>query len=451
MSRFKNRQLYANVFPEFQQGLIGTEYQYQKPPSQFGEPPKSYPKFKEKKPIIPESQTVSTETITSNIVSNQYDPKLHQDIPKSQLEIPLQVVLKATYPENLQKSREELNRYGYFIDPLTDEEHLVLHNPVKKSVIMGIRGTNVLNTQDILTDVESAFVDIKKFNRYKKAEEKYRQVKSKFNEIPIIHASHSLGGLISSVLAQPEDFVYSYNRPYFSYPIRKNEVAISVESDPLLLTRLKNDGTKPVLIPRTYYEKAKDFIATQKIKINPDYEEYPIETPKKYKSDLPDVAYDNILKGAFPIAHFAHSIYNKYVSRPEVYRQQLIANLQQQAMSTQGRLERVTERVSRGLPRSQSASPRTLANLQNAIRRPFTAIEQNVLNPTILDTTKRAIQQMIRNPSTAFYDIFSHPLLSYAVANYIGGFATRRASNSHAIENLPLNIRINTKYIQQPE
>jgi len=449
MSRFKNKQLYTDVFPEFQAGLIGTEYQYKKPPSQFGEPPKTYPKFKNKVPIIPESQTVSTETITSNVVSNQYNPKLHQPIPKSQLEIPLQTVLKATYPEQIAKVRGDLNRYGYFIDALTDEEHLVLHNPTKKSVIFGVRGTNVMNTNDILTDVESAFVDIKKFDRYKKAEEKYRQVKSKFNEIPIIHASHSLGGLISSVLAQPEDIVYSYNRPYFSYPIKKNEIAISVETDPLLLTRWKNDGTKPVLIPRTYYEKAKDYLAIQKTKVNPDYEEYPIEIPKKYKSDLPDVAYENILKGAFPLAHFAHSIYNKYVSRPEIYRQSLITNLQQQATAAQGRVERVTERISRGLPRSQSASPRSLANLQQAIQRPFTAIEQNVLNPTILDTTKRAIRQMIRNPSDAFYDIFSHPLLSYAIANYAGGYLSRRASNSHAIENLPLTLRVNTKYIQQ--
>jgi hypothetical protein len=228
-----------------------------------------------------------------------------------------------------------------------------------------------------------------------------------------------------------------------------NEIAISVETDPLLLTRWKNEGTKPVLIPRTYYEKAKDYLAIQKTKVNPDYEEYPIEIPKKYKSDLPDVAYENILKGAFPLAHFAHSIYNKYVSRPEIYRQSLITNLQQQATAAQGRLQRVTERVTRGLPRSQSASPRSLANLEQAIQRPFTAIEQNVLNPTILDTTKRAIRQMIRNPSDAFYDVLGHPLLGYAVANYAGGYLSRRASNSHAIENLPLTLRVNTKYIQQ--
>jgi hypothetical protein len=455
-----------DVFPEFKAGLIGTEYspigvlrpqtgnQYKKPPSQFGEVPKTYPKFKNKVPIIPESQTVSTETITSNVVSNQYNPKLHQPIPKSQLEIPLQTVLKATYPEQIAKVRGDLNRYGYFIDPLTDEEHLVLHNPTKKSVIFGVRGTNVMNTNDILTDVESAFVDIKKFDRYKKAEEKYRQVKSKFDEIPIIHASHSLGGLISSVLAQPEDIVYSYNRPYFSYPIKKNEIAISVETDPLLLTRWKNEGTKPVLIPRTYYEKAKDYLAIQKTKVNPDYEEYPIEIPKKYKSDLPDVAYENILKGAFPLAHFAHSIYNKYVSRPEIYRQSLITNLQQQATGTQSRMERISERLT---PRTsarlglspRATSPRSLERLQQAIQRPFTAIEQNVLNPTILDTTKRAIRQMIRNPSDAFYDVLGHPLLGYAVANYAGGYLSRRASNSHAIENLPLTLRVNTKYIQQ--
>jgi hypothetical protein len=455
-SKFRNKQLYTDIFPLSRSSLIGTEYQYtqasqpliQKIKQQFGEsqiPNKAFSKPKQyaspKKTIIPTTST------TSNIMS-QYDSSLHQKIPKSDLELPLQIALKMTYPEQIAKYKEEAKRYGYYIDPLTDEEHLVLHNPSKKAVIFGVRGTNVMNTQDILTDVESAFINIKKFDRYKKAQDKYRQVKSKFDDIPIIHASHSLGGLISSVLAQPEDFIYSYNRPYFSYPVRKNEVAISVESDPLRLTRWKNQGNQPVIIPRTYYEKSKDYVAIQKTKINPEFEEKPFDIPEKFKNDLPNVAYENVLKGAFPLFHFAKTIYSKYIARPEVYRQQLIANLQQQATEAQTRMERVSARI---LPRTSSTSPRTITRLQEAISRPLTAIEQNVLNPTILDTTRRAIQQMVRDPSNAFYDVLGHPLLGYAVANYAGGYLSRKASNSHAIENLPLNIRINTKYIEQPD
>ena len=102
-------------------------------------------------------------------------------------------------------------------------------------------------------------------------------------------------------------------------------------------------------------------------------------------------------------------------------------------------MERVTARI---LPRSRSTSPRSLGRLQQAIARPLTTIEQNVLNPTIMDTSKRIIRQMARDPKTAFFDVLGHPLLAYAVTNYAGGYISTKASNSHAIENLPLKIRI---------
>jgi hypothetical protein len=122
--------------------------------------------------------------------------------------------------------------------------------------------------------------------------------------------------------------------------------------------------------------------------------------------------------------------------------------LAQQATQSQNRVERINQRVFR---RSQSTSPRSLERLQETIQRPLTAIEQNVLNPNILDTSRRAIQQMIRNPSNTFYDVLGHPLLGYAVTNYAGGYLSRKASNSHAIENLPLSLRVNTEYIKQPD
>jgi hypothetical protein len=436
MSRFKNKQFYTDVFPLSRVGLVGTEYQYQTQPQQFDKIPKSTT-IKEFKKQIQKSTPNETQTIERGIIPSIYNEKLQEEIPKSQLDLPLQVALKATYPEQLSKVKDDLGRYGYYIDFLTDEEHVVLVNPSKKKVIFGVRGTNVLSTADITTDLGLTTFDIKTFNRYKKAQEKYKEVKSKFGDIPIIHASHSLGGLISSQLAQPEDIVYSYNRPFFSYPIQKNEISISVKSDPLLLTRLK--GQKPTIIPRTFYEPAKDYLAIQKTKINPDFEEKPIEIPKQYKTDLPNVQYKNIIAGVFPVATFAKDIYQKYVTRPEQYRQSLIANLQQQATTSQERLDRISSRI---LPRSRSVSPRSLGRLQTAIQRPFTAIEQNILNPTVLDTTKRAIRQIMRNPSSAFYDVLGHPLLGYAIANYAGGYATTRASASHSIENLPLNVRI---------
>lgn len=443
MSRFRNRQTYLNVFPEFASGLVGTEYApIQRPPPQTQSVEQIKEKFGEvplAKKKIPKAKTAETQTqtISKALVPSIYDEKKQGDIPKSQLDLPLQIALQATYPEKLASVKDELTRYGYYIDPLSDLEHSVLVNPAKNKVVFGVRGTNVMNTQDILTDVSLGIFDIKTLNRYKKAQEKYKEIKNKFGDIPITHASHSLGGLISSQLAEPQDVVYSYNRPFLNYPIKKNEISISVESDPLLLSRLK--GQSPTIIPRTYYEKAKDYLAIQKTQVNPEFETKPIKIPEEYKTDLPNTGYINFLKSIAPVGITAKSLYEKYVTRPEVYRQQLITNLQQQSAGAQQRLERISSRI---LPRMRSTSPRSLGRLQEAISRPLTAIEQNVLNPTILDTSKRIARQIARNPGTAFFDVLGHPLLAYAVSNYAGGYLTTRASNSHAIENLPLKIRI---------
>ena len=487
MSRFRNRQTYLNVFPEFASGLVGTEYQYQRPPppppsqtqsqikEKFGEAPASkktltltsppiqptrkpmtplptppiQPTAKPDTPILtPTGQTVA---ITGYVAQNKYDTSLHEKTPKSQLDLPLQLALKVTYPQNIQKYKAELERYNYYIDPLSDEEHIVLYNPLKPAtskskVIFGVRGTDVDKTSDIFTDIATVFTDIKSFDRYKKAQEKYKQVKSKFNNIPITLASHSLGGLISSVLASPEDKIYSFNRPYLSYPIRSNEEAISVKSDPLLNTlnvggsvrgTAKKRAEEPTIIPRTYYSKAKDYVEVEKAKVNPNYEEKEIEIPDKYKTDLPNVLYQNVLKGLYPAGYLGYVAYDKYIARPEIYRQQVIQNLRREASSAQASLDRVSPRL---LP--TGTSPRTMQILQRGVSRPLTAIEQNTLNPTFLDTTRRIVRNIARNPGEVGFDFLTSAPVQYATANLVGGFVANRAVDSHSIDNLPLKIRI---------
>ena len=513
MSRFRNKQLYTDIFPEYKSALEGTEFRkpiqqdisYSQQPvkqikERFGEAtpskktlmsppiqptakpalprPSIQPTAKPAlprppiqptakpalprppiqptaKPDIPTTQTVS---LKGYVAENKYDKSLHQETPKSQLELPLQLALKVTYPQNIQKYKDELERYNYYIDPLSDEEHVILYNPLKPStsaskVIFGVRGTDLEKSADISTDIGLAFTDIKEFDRYKKAEEKYKQVKSKFNDMPITLASHSLGGLISSVLAEPEDKIYTYNRPYLSYPIRKNEVAISVETDPLLNTlnakgsvrgsprnvvKQTEDLTKkPIIIPRTYYSKAKDYLEVEKAKVNPNYEQKEIKIPEEYKTDLPNVFYKNILQGAYPAAYLGYAAYDKYVSRPEIYRQQVIQNLQREASLAQARIQRITPRL---LP--TGTSPRTMQILQRGLARPLTAIEQNTLNPSFLDTTQRIIRNVARNPGAVGYDFLTSPPIQYAALNLAGGYVANRAIDSHSIENLPLKIRI---------
>jgi hypothetical protein len=508
MSRFRNKQLYTDIFPEYKSALEGTEFRkpIQQPTQEikqrFGEATPSPPaplsreglRLKKtlmsppiqptakpalpRPPIQPTAKpdspqtgnipTTQTVSLRGYVAENKYDKSLHQETPKSQLELPLQLALKVTYPQNIQKYKDELERYNYYIDPLSDEEHVILYNPLKPStsaskVIFGVRGTDVGKSADIFTDIGLAFTDIKEFDRYKKAEEKYKQVKSKFNDMPITLASHSLGGLISSVLAEPEDKIYTFNRPYLSYPIRKNEVAISVETDPLLNTlnakgsvrgsprnvvKQTEDLTKkPIIIPRTYYSKAKDYLEVEKAKVNPNYEQKEIKIPEEYKTDLPNIFYQNVIQGAYPAAYLGYQAYEKYIKKPQVYRQQLLTTLQdqtrEQIAGAQRRIGRVSATVAaRALPRTTSTSPRALQKIEQALARPLTNIEQNTLNPSILDTTKRTIQQIIRNPREIGYNVLTSPPIQYAALNLAGGYVANRAIDSHSIENLPLKIRI---------
>jgi hypothetical protein len=72
---------------------------------------------------------------------------------------------------------------------------------------------------------------------------------------------------------------------------------------------------KIIKIPRTYYSKAKDYIEVEKAKVNPDYEQKEIKIPEKYKTDLPNVLYQNVLQGAYPGAYLAYSAYEKYIKK----------------------------------------------------------------------------------------------------------------------------------------
>jgi hypothetical protein len=105
MSRFRNKRLYTDVFPEFRQGLIGTEYEPIEPPSppqaikeKFGEAPKPKKQIPITERSREQAKTVETQTMTTAIVPSIYDTEKQEDIPKSQLDLPLQIALEANYP-----------------------------------------------------------------------------------------------------------------------------------------------------------------------------------------------------------------------------------------------------------------------------------------------------------------------------------------------------------------
>jgi hypothetical protein len=243
--------------------------------------------------VEPTTKTVSTETMDETINENNQKETDKKKIPKSKLDIPLYTALRMTYPEQIKKYQQDAERYGYKLDnDLSDEEHLVLVNKEKKITIFGVRGTNINNFNDIITNIATPLYGIKNLERYKAAEKKNEEVKLKYKDNEIIKIGHSLGGLIQSVLSKEDEKVYTYNRPY-SYPVKNNEIAISVETDPLYMAN-KIDRKKIKTIPRTYYESAKDYVAIQKAKVPFEVEEDTIEIPNKFKTDIEVVAYKNL-------------------------------------------------------------------------------------------------------------------------------------------------------------
>jgi hypothetical protein len=82
---------------------------------------------------IPKATHMETQTMEEkNINPIIYDPSLHYSTPKSELDIPLYVALRMTYPSQLDKYKTKAEKYGYYVDTkLTDNEHLILVNPKK--------------------------------------------------------------------------------------------------------------------------------------------------------------------------------------------------------------------------------------------------------------------------------------------------------------------------------
>jgi hypothetical protein len=329
-SKFRNKQLYTDIFPEFANNLVGTEYApvQQAIPLPLPPPPpkiqtikaikQKFGEVENKKSLytgITKTQTqrpklIETQTqTTNNNLDNpiKYDPSLYFPIPKSELDIPLYIPLKMTYPEQMDKYKQKASQYGYFVDTdLTDKNHLVLVNKQKQVVVFGVRGTNTEITSDVLTSASLPFSsligkDITSYNRYKEAVKKYEDVKKAYPNDELIRIGHSLGGTIQSVMSKPNETTYTYNRLYGPYDVKPNEIAVSVESDPLFIRKSK-DKKKIITIPRTYYEKAKDYVALQKARVDPSFEEKPITIPEEFKTDYENVVYKRFFHETLPWA-----------------------------------------------------------------------------------------------------------------------------------------------------
>jgi hypothetical protein len=445
---------YAEIFPTITPPINPISY----PTPKYEEKPQPIAKEIVQRPVKKTEETqVNLRELKTLQNPKQYDPSLHYDTPKGELDIPLYTALKLTLPQQIPKYVEEAQRYNYVVDPdLTTEDNSVLVNDKNKMVVFGVRGTNPESTEDVMTDVSLLYKNVKSLNRYKYAKEFLDKTRRKYQGYKINLIGWSLGGIIASELGETTDNIYTYNRPFFEANIKPNEKSFSVEGDFLLTTLPHLRGTNkgknynPVIIPRTYYDKARDFYQIEKLKVNPDFESKPIEIPEEYKNEyLP--LYKNLLYNVLPYGATVYSTYKLY------------KNLKSQSDSTPDeefpdlpiiKTFLAPKNKPSEKPRFFVSSRDTTSPIKSAIpmrRRPKVFKNLNeVGGGGVVANTAKAIKnanvegiQALMNPSSIAWTtagIF-YPQIQKLMEIKLNKHL-KKLENIHAVENLPLSIRI---------
>lgn len=126
------------------------------------------------------------------------------------MKVPLSEALKLSY-ENKEKQKQGLKQYGYEYDTkFSNENQQVYYNPKKQKLLFTVSGTH--NVKDIGTDLYLASGKLKDTRRYQEADKALKEAKAFYNPRKTSIAGHSLGGTISSYIAQPSDKVYTLDK-----------------------------------------------------------------------------------------------------------------------------------------------------------------------------------------------------------------------------------------------
>lgn len=150
-------------------------------------------------------------------------------------------VLKSSYGDR--NSIDKIKREGYNYDTMLSNSNVkVFHNPEKNKLVVGVAGTH--STNDVLTDVNLAFGNLKNTDRYKEARNILNRAKEKYSPNDVVISGHSLGGSISQYIAGKNDKVYTLDKgATIGQKTRKNEVAYRTQGD---VVSLLNAGSKRV-------------------------------------------------------------------------------------------------------------------------------------------------------------------------------------------------------------
>jgi hypothetical protein len=118
--------------------------------------------------------------------------------PKSNM--PLHKALKLSYLDDNKKKKKLLKKYGFRLDEdLSSHNQTVAYNPGSQRMLYSVAGTH--NMDDIKTDFQLAFGNLKKTKRYQEAVNTLDRAKNKYKgSKENIISGESLGGTITSYL-----------------------------------------------------------------------------------------------------------------------------------------------------------------------------------------------------------------------------------------------------------
>jgi len=141
----------------------------------------------------------------------------------------LHEVLKLSYA-NRDLQQKGLKHHGYNYDSrFSNDNHQVYYNPNEQKMIFSITGTH--KPTDWGTNAYLALGKLKDTSRYQESDNALKQAKAYYNPKNVSITGHSLGGTISSYIAQPSDKVYTLNKGTTIQGYRNNEQAYRTKHD----------------------------------------------------------------------------------------------------------------------------------------------------------------------------------------------------------------------------
>ena len=182
----------------------------------------------------------------------------------------LHEVLKHSYADKNKQMNAFKNKGYNYDNNLSNHNQQVYHNKATNDLIVNVTGTH--NLKDVGTDLYLALGKLKDTNRYKEANNIFKQAKQKYKPTSTKVFGNSLGGTIAGYIAGRNDKVYTHNKgATIGQKMRSNETHYRTNGDLVSLLNAKSTRTKnltnPNLFKDPYNAHLVNTLKTKKIKV----------------------------------------------------------------------------------------------------------------------------------------------------------------------------------------